>query len=189
GPHASTDAADRLRRAAADVHGIARPDHSGDRTAHDRTRLRRRTQPTVADHRVSARIDGDHPTLRQDRRHPRPPLHASHRDLDLHGRLARLRVGAEHAGFDFRPRLARAGWRRPVVHGHDRARRPGLAQGTGPLLRFLRSDLHHRWRQRTLAWRLDRGPFALVGHLLDQYSHGARGPGDHDVTAAPPATL
>src|SRR5262249_33516839 len=34
-------------------------------------------QPAVADHRLSAGIDGDHPALRQGRRHPRPPFYAS----------------------------------------------------------------------------------------------------------------
>src|SRR5262245_66549006 len=100
-PHASTDAADRPRRAAADVHGIARPDHPGDRVAHDRTRLRRYAQPALADHRLSARVDGHHPALRQDRGHPRPPLHASHRDPDLYGRFDSLRVGDELTGIYF----------------------------------------------------------------------------------------
>ena len=77
----------------------------------------------------------------------------------------------------------------PFVHGHDRARRPGLAQGARPLLRLLRGDLHHRRRLRTVARRLDRRPSALVGDLLDQHSDGARGLGDHDVAAAPPAAL
>src|SRR6476620_1972401 len=52
-------------------------------------------QPALADHGISARIDGNHPALRQDRRYPWPPLHAAHRHPDLHSRLAGLRAGAQ----------------------------------------------------------------------------------------------
>jgi hypothetical protein len=69
------------------------------------------------------------------------------------------------------------------------ARRPGLAKGARPLLRLLRGRLHHRRRVRTAARRLDRGPPALVGHFLDQHSHGARRIGHHGVAVAPLAAL
>jgi hypothetical protein len=52
-----------------------------------------------------------------------------------------------------------------------------------------RRDLHHGRRQRPVARRVDRRPFALVGHLLDQHSDGACGVGDHDIAAAPPSAL
>ena len=64
-----------------------------------------------------------------------------------------------------------------------------VAQGARPLLQLLRRDLYHRRRQRPAARRLDRRPSALVGHLLDQHSHGACGARDHDIAAAPASAL
>src|SRR5262245_65897201 len=66
-PHASPDAVDRAGRAAADVHGLARPDHPGDRAADHRARLQRRAQPAAADYRLSPGLDRAHSALRQDR--------------------------------------------------------------------------------------------------------------------------
>src|SRR5712691_5043307 len=186
---ASADGADRARRAAADLHGVARPDHPGDGAADDRARLRQRARSTLADHGLSAGVDRDHPALRQDRRHPRTPLHAADRDPDLYGGLARLRARAEHAGADIGPRAARARRRRALLDGHDRARRPGLAQGARALLRLFLRHLLHRRRHGTPARRVDRRPSALVGDLLDEHSDGARGARDHDSAAAGAAAL
>ena len=146
-------------------------------------------QPALADHRLHARLDGGDPALRQDRRHPRPALHAAHRDPDLHGRLAGLRARAQHVGADLRPRAARPGRRRAVVDGHDRARRPRVAEGARPLLQLFRHHLYDGRRLRPGARRLHRRVPALVGDLLDQHPDGAGGAGDHHVPAAPAAAL
>ncbi len=67
-----------------------------------------------------------------------------------------------------------------VVHGDDRARRSGFAEGARQILQLFRHRLHDRRRLRTSARRVHRRAPALVGHLLDEPADGPRGAGDHD---------
>ena len=73
--------------------------------------------------------------------------------------------------------------------GHDRARRPGRAEGARPVLQLFRHHLHDGRRLRPRARRLHRRAPALVGDLLDQHPAGAGGADDHHIHAAPPAAL
>ena len=101
-------AAVRHRRHAAGVHRRDGQHHPGERAADHRPRLQRRPQSAVADHVYLLASTAVHAALRQDRRHPRPPPHALHRDRDPHGGFAGLRAGAIDDGADLRPRRCRA---------------------------------------------------------------------------------
>jgi hypothetical protein len=65
----------------------------------------------------------------------------------------------------------------------------GLAQGARTLLHLFLHHLHDGGRHRTDAGRVHCRTSALVGDLLDQRSHGARGLGDHHLAAAPASPL
>ena len=167
--HPSGDAAHRARHAAADLHGLARSDHPGERAADDRARSRQCPRPALADHRLSPGIDRHHPALRQDRRHPRARLGAEDRHRGAPGGLARLRARALDADADPGPRAAGHRRRRARLHGHGGAGRRRDAARARPLLRLFRHHLHHRRRQRPGAGRLPGRPPALVGDLLAQH--------------------
>ena len=187
GAHAQGNAADRVGRTAAAVHGVDRQHDPGKRAADHRARPRQHDRVAMADHDLSVGRHCRDAALRQDRRHPRPPLRPVYRDRSLHGRLAGLRAGAFDDDPDLRPRLAGARRFRAVIGRHHRARRRGRAEGARALLRVFLDDLHHRRRDRTGARRLDRGAFALVGDFLAQHPAWPGGALDHHHGPAPAA--
>ena len=159
------------------------------RAADDRPRLRRRAQPAVADHRLPARLDGDHPALRQDRRHPRPRFTL---------RIAILTYMAGSLVCALAPNMLVLIFGR-VLHGLGGGGLSSMGmivlgdlvspKERGRYYGYFAATYTHRRRLRTFARRTDRRPSALVGHLLDQHPDGASGAGDHDLAAAPLAAL